>query len=213
MTVLQTIFEKERQNIEEFIQTMFRKAPLTADYKKKEGNHLFYQVPIMKVMEHYLAKIDEEVPMPLIYLKKTAATCFWIINKYEDDMPIDYYDIKSMRINMNLQELENMEMDILKKIEYRIYKFIPNKITGYIKPKNTNKSTIKPPHMMKTYKENGRPPLYIKPRSLSVDFTNNLNVIRPNKIDVENTLPPEPPIEEEEEEVIHKNKRRRSSTY
>ncbi len=194
------LFNKERRYVEKYIVNFYKKAPITNEYKAHTDSHLFYLIPVMNLMSKYLEDticVDNEAS-DLVYLKKLAIACFWIINKYEDDIPIDFIDIQSYTRILTLRQLESLEMSVLKKIDYRVSDYIPNNKNAYKKEKkNVVRDILTPPHKLQLVKYGGKPPLYVKPRSSSIDY----GFIEP---------PPPPTLKEE---IIRSKKRPRSMTY
>ena len=206
---LRELFTEKKKNVEKYILNFYARAPLTKEYKNHDDNYLFYLVPVMNLMSFYL-KDDEkgcsvDNNLLLLDLENLAISCFWIINKYEDDCPIDYYDIRQIKRYVRLEDLEKLEMQVLKKIEYRVSDYMIRSKDRYLKKNIFKNEVVTPPHKLKTAVIGGKPPLYVRPRSGSV------SVLPRPPGSSELSIPPQPPSSDEL--PTHTRKRPRSITY
>ena len=196
-----SLFNTKKNYIKGYIGEIYDRAPLTAEYKSHQDNYIYYMVPILNILSKYLE--DEDVSRDVVNmndLKKLIVTCFWIVNKFEDDYYLDCYDL-SLACDkiIKRRELEMLEMKILKKIEYRLSSYIPGNISAYKKVFVFKDDVITPPHKLKCCNIDGKPPLYVKPRSKNISLSSNIMSIP--------VLPPTPP------DFSQARKRPRSATY
>ena len=142
------------------LEIIYKAVPLSEDYKNDKNNYCFYVNPIINIMSKCLK--DIELPCyefdNIIYynnyyilLTKIAISCFWIINKYEDDYPLTYKELRKGSCVIYKNELELLEAWVLKKIDYRISPYITNMYGPT-------------PDKLNIHNDNGIPILYVKPR-------------------------------------------------
>ena len=125
---LLTVFNKNKRFIELTLEIIYEEAPLSKDYKNDKDNCRFYIIPVVNIMLECL----KDVQLPCSYFKniyhnnyqklleKIAISCFWIINKYEDDYPLTYKKLTKCSYAIPWRELEFIERWVLKKINYQI---------------------------------------------------------------------------------------------